>query len=326
MEWVKVQCNVLDHRKIKLIRKKPGGNTLLLFWFLLLAEAGKCGRGGALQIAEHIPYTAETLSLMLALPKRVVEQGLEVFARLEMIERDGVIRIRNWRKYQSEDKLEQRREKDRLRQQRHREKDHAVSQTASCDHPAPLSPVSHVTLSRDVTQENRTEKNRVEKTTDRVSRLLLSQTPLANISDQELVGLSQRHGLERVQLAADVAAETWRRERNDIRNPGGYLNTLCENLVVPGWYIPFAERQQRAEGVKKQQEQRLAAQIQQEVTEEAENKARDELWQNLSVGEREQFCAVAREECPAGVHASDAVVVILARMKAWETRQVSDSS
>jgi len=326
MEWVKVQCNVLDHRKIKLIRKKPGGNTLLLLWFLLLTEAGKCGRGGALQIAEHIPYTADTLSLMLALPKRVVEQGLEIFAQLEMIEQDGVIRIRNWRKYQSEDKLELRREKDRLRQQRHREKDHTVSQTASCDHPAPLPPVSHVTLSRDVTQENRTEKNRVEKTTDRVSRLLLSQTPLANISDQELVGLSQRHGLERVQLAADVAAETWRRERNEIRNPGGYLNTLCEDLVLPGWYVPFAERQQRAEEVRRRQEMQLAVQSQQQADEEIEIKARDELWQSLTVAEREQFCAMAREECPAGIQATDAVTVILAKVKAWEARQVSGCS
>jgi len=70
----------------------------------------------------------------------------------------------------------------------------------------------------------------------------------------------------------------------------------------------------------------LAVQGQQQAAEEIEIKARDELWQNLSVGEREQFCAVAREECPAGVHASDAVVVILAKLKAWEARQVSGCS
>ena len=50
----------------------------------------------------------------------------------------------------------------------------------------PVSRDSHAPLSRDVTQENRQEKNRVEKTTTNSVRLLLSQTPLANIFDQEL--------------------------------------------------------------------------------------------------------------------------------------------
>ena len=128
MEWVKVRCDLFDHRKIKLIRKGPKGDTLVLLWVMLIAEAGKCGRGGALMISENTPYTAETLSLLLTMPESVIEQGLELFARLEMIERDEVIWIRNWRKYQSEDKLEVRREKDRLRQQRHREKELEVSQ------------------------------------------------------------------------------------------------------------------------------------------------------------------------------------------------------
>ena len=58
------------------------------------------------------------------IPLPTVQLGLTIFAELEMIDRkDGAIFIRNWRKYQSEDKLEARREKDRLRQQRHREKE-----------------------------------------------------------------------------------------------------------------------------------------------------------------------------------------------------------
>ena len=37
MEWVKVMCNFLDHRKIKLIRKEPRGDTLVLLWLSLVA-------------------------------------------------------------------------------------------------------------------------------------------------------------------------------------------------------------------------------------------------------------------------------------------------
>ena len=51
MDWVKVMCNLLDHRKIKMIRKGPKGNTLVLLWLLMLTEAGKCNRGGYLMAA-----------------------------------------------------------------------------------------------------------------------------------------------------------------------------------------------------------------------------------------------------------------------------------
>ena len=331
MEWVKITCNILDHRKIKLIRKVSRGDTLVLLWLLLIAEAGKCGRGGALLVSENTPCTAETLSLLLAMPKAIVEQGLALFTQLQMIEwQEDVPCIRNWRKYQSEDKLELRREKERLRQQRHRQKEPggppSVSQPLSHPMSQPMSQQVSQQESRDVTLENRQEKNRVEKTTTDSVRLLLSQTPLANISDQELGALLQRHGAERTRLAADVAAQTWQRDRAEIRNPGGYLNRLCETLVVPDWYVPQAERQKREQAARERSEMQTAEQAARQAAEEIENKARDRLWQSLSEEERQPFCAAARRECPAGVETSPEVVVILAKLKAWEARQAGGSA
>ena len=331
MEWVKVMCNFLDHRKIKLIRKEPRGDTLVLLWLSLVAEAGKCGRGGALLVCENTPYDAKTLSLLLAMKKTTVERGLDLFARLRMIEWQGdILCIRNWRKYQSEEKLELRREKERLRQQRHRQKEPGgpppMSQPMSQVVSQPASRDSHATLSRDVTQENRQEKNRVDKTTTNSVRLLLSETPLANISDQEVGVLLQRHSAERMLLAAAVAAQTWRRDHVEIRNPGGYLNRLCETLVVPDWYVPVEERHRQEQAAKRRCEMQTAEQAARQVAEEIENKARDQLWQTLSEEERQPFCAAARRECPAGVETSEEVVVILAKLKAWEARQVSGCS
>ena len=331
MEWVKVMCNFLDHRKIKLIRKEPRGDTLVLLWLSLVAEAGKCGRGGALLVCENTPYDAKTLSLLLAMKKTTVERGLDLFARLRMIEWQGdILCIRNWRKYQSEEKLELRREKERLRQQRHRQKEPGgpppMSQPMSQVVSQPASRDSHATLSRDVTQENRQEKNRVDKTTTNSVRLLLSETPLANISDQEVGVLLQRHSEERMLLAADVAAQTWRRDHAEIRNPGGYLNRLCETLVVPEWYVPLEERHRQEQAAKRRCEMQTAEEAARKAAEEIENKARDRLWQSLSEEERLPFCAAARRECPAGVETSEEVVAILAKLKAWEARQVSGSS
>ena len=61
-------CNILDHRKIKMIRKGPEGNTLVLLWLLMLTEAGKCNRGGYLMISDSLPYTVDTLSMVMDIP------------------------------------------------------------------------------------------------------------------------------------------------------------------------------------------------------------------------------------------------------------------
>ncbi|MDW7773169.1 MAG: phage replisome organizer N-terminal domain-containing protein [Desulfobulbaceae bacterium] len=36
MNWVKIRCDILDHRKIKLLRTRPRGNELLLIWMLTI--------------------------------------------------------------------------------------------------------------------------------------------------------------------------------------------------------------------------------------------------------------------------------------------------
>ncbi len=114
-------CNILDNRKIKMIRSGPKANTLSLLWLLMRTEAGKCNRGGYLMIADNLPCTEETLNILTGIPLPTVRLGLLALAKLGMIDRkDWAIFIKNWRKYQSEVKLEARREKERLRQQRHR--------------------------------------------------------------------------------------------------------------------------------------------------------------------------------------------------------------
>lgn len=328
MDWIKIMCNLLDHRKIKMIRKGPEGNTLVLLWLLMLTEAGKCNRGGYLMVSDSLAYTGDTLSMVTDIPLPTVQLGLSIFVELDMVDQqDGVLFIKNWRKYQSEDKLEARRAKDRLRQQRHRENERNKILALP---PAHLSRDNHVRLSRDVTPENRQEQNREEQsrkeqTTDTV-RLFLQDTPLLKISDHDLRDLQQRHGIERLMQAADVAAETWRRKREDPRNPGGYLQALCTSLVVPEWYVPFAERQRRAKAMQQQQEAIASQQKAIKAQEEAVSTERDALWNGLAEEEREHFRSLALADLPVGVNAAAGVVQILAKMKAWNARQVSGGS
>ena len=323
MDWIKLMCNLLDHRKIKMIRKGPEGNTLFLLWLLMLTEAGKCNRGGYLMVSDSLAYTGDTLSMVTDIPLPTVQLGLSIFVELDMIDQqDGILFIKNWRKYQSEDKLEARRAKDRLRQERHRENERNKILTLP---PPELSRDHHVSLSRDVTPENRQEQSRKEQTTETV-RLLLQNTPLFRISDHDLQDLHKRHGIERLMQAADVAAETWRRKREDPRNPGGYLQALCTSLVTPEWYVPFAERQKRAKALHQQQEAIASQQKAIKAQEEAVSTERDALWNGLAEEEREHFRSLALADFPGGVNAAAGVVQILAKMKAWEARQVSGCS
>ena len=323
MDWVKIMCNILDHRKIKMIRKGPEGNTLVLLWLLMLAEAGKCNRGGYLMISDRLPYTGDTLSMITDIPLPTVLLGLTIFDELEMIDKqDGAIFIRNWRRYQSEDKLEERREKERLRQRRHR----AIERTKLSALPLPeeVSRDSHAPLSRDVTQENRQDKKREEKTTTNKVRLLLSETPLVKVSDQELHNLEKRHGTDRLLQAADIAAETWRRKRNDKHNPGGYLNTVCTSMVVPDWYVPWADRKKIAEDSRLREEAVTVEQAAVDAREQEKAKARDVLWNSLSAKQREEYRVKALAGLPAGMEPSKNISEILAKTLAWEEARTND--
>ncbi|MDZ4186262.1 MAG: phage replisome organizer N-terminal domain-containing protein [Desulfuromonadales bacterium] len=319
MDWIKIMCNLLDHRKIKMIRKGPEGNTMVLLWLLMLTEAGKCKRGGYLMVSDTIPYSAATLSMVTDIPLPIVQLGLAVFNDMDMIDQqDGAIFITNWRKYQSEDKLEARREKERIRQQRHRQNERDKIRALPSPSPDQVSRDSHVTMSRDVTLENRGEKNRKEKTTTDEIRPLLSGTPLSKVSDVELQGLAKRHGIERLANAADVAAETWRRSPEERHNPGGYLQSLCSSLVVPDWYVPFGERKALTESLHRRKVEVKTEEAAQKVQEEAQIVARNELWTSLSEEQHEKYRTAALAQMPKDM-APPVAVMAMAKLLAWKS-------
>lgn len=312
MDWVKIKCDILGHRKIKLLRTRPRGNELLLIWILTIAEAGKCNRGGSLMLTDTLPYTPEILSMQLRFPLAKVKHALNAYIELEMIEyRNRVMFIKNWRKYQSEDKLEAKREKDRLRQQKHR----------AIPSPDQVSRDSHADMSRDVTQENREEKNRLKTTTTDKIRLLLSATPLDKISDRELEGLAQRHGPERFEEAADIAAETWRRTPMEIQNPAGYLHSLCTSLVVPEWYIPFSERMQSAKESEHQKKIIKEEQTAQAAQEKKDSAASEAFWASLEEEQREEYLSRVLNDLPAGIQPGRTVSLLMAKLLAWTEAQ-----
>ncbi len=166
-------------------------------------------------------------------------------------------------------------------------------------------------------KEIQTKEPAIEETTTETIRPLLAGTPLDGLADRELLALARRHGQQLLQLAADVAAETWRRDRGEIGNPGGYLQSLCSSLVIPGWYEPAAERQAKAMVFR--EKKRGDLQTLQREKKEADQQARrrEDYWRSLTADERNRFLALVTSAYP-NLQLPAVAITATAKSLAWE--------
>lgn len=122
VKWIKMTTDLFNNRKIKQIRKMPEGDAIIGVWLQILCLAGELNNGGLVYFAQDIPYTDEMLATEFERPINIIRLALHTFEVFKMVYlTDDVICVSNWEKYQSTDKLEEIREKNRLRQQKYRE-------------------------------------------------------------------------------------------------------------------------------------------------------------------------------------------------------------
>ena len=123
VKWIKLSTNLFDNRKIRQIESMPDGDSLLVIWLKLLVLAGEVNDGGLVYFTSNIPYTDQLLATQFNRPISTVQMALNLFQQFGMIEIvDDLIKISNWEKYQSADKLAELREYNRLAQQKSRER------------------------------------------------------------------------------------------------------------------------------------------------------------------------------------------------------------
>ena len=122
VEWVKLNIDMFDNRKIKHIRKLPEGNNIVLIWVMLLTMAGRCNAGGMIFLTENIPYTTKMLADELGFEESIIKIALQALSELNMIcTEENFISIPGWCEYQSIEGLQKIREQTRKRVARHRE-------------------------------------------------------------------------------------------------------------------------------------------------------------------------------------------------------------
>lgn len=134
VKWIKIATDIFENDKFDAIEALPDGLMIELVWLKLLCLAGKCNCGGMLVIADEIPYTDEMLAKRFHMEIGVIQRAIEQFEKLDMIEViDSAYMVSNWSRYQSTDRLDSIREKDRerKRQKRLEEKVHGNSTDTS---------------------------------------------------------------------------------------------------------------------------------------------------------------------------------------------------
>jgi predicted phage replisome organizer len=124
IRWIKLDINILDDEKIKIIRSHPDGNSIVVLWIGLLCLAMKSQRPGIIEISNALPYTIEDISQLFNIEKKTCELGLMLFRKYRMVDilDDGAIEIINFTKHQSIAYIERKRELTRLRVEKHRAK------------------------------------------------------------------------------------------------------------------------------------------------------------------------------------------------------------
>ena len=125
VEWIKLYLKTFrESRKMSAIERMKNGDTIIVIWFKLLCLAGEINDGGAIYITPKIPFDETSLANELKKPCPVVKTAIKVFEEYDMVLKDdlGFIRIANWEKYQSTDKLAEIREQTRQRVAKCREK------------------------------------------------------------------------------------------------------------------------------------------------------------------------------------------------------------
>lgn len=123
VSWIKLSTNIFSNRKVALLLNEREGDTYFRIWIQLLTIAGQCNMKGKLIIGENNSLNVQQLSKILGKSVKKVEEILNKFIELKMINyEENCYIIKNWSKYQSADKLEEIRKNNRERQRKFREK------------------------------------------------------------------------------------------------------------------------------------------------------------------------------------------------------------
>lgn len=157
IKWIKLAVDIFDDEKILAIRDMPGGDNIIIIWLNLLCLAGKNNSDGRLFLSENLPISEKIFAKLFRVSENKIKKSFEIFEKFGMISREnGVVKIINWEKHQSIEKLDKIRENGRQRVKKYRQKN------AECNAECNVTVTSNVTPCNAI-EEEREEEGDKEK-------------------------------------------------------------------------------------------------------------------------------------------------------------------
>lgn len=224
VKWIKINIDMFDDEKIKIIQAMPEGDSLLVVWIKLITLAGKTNDGGYIYIAENMPYTEEMLSTIMNKPINTIRLALSTFLSLKMIEEDtkGIYLI-NFEKHQSLDKMEKLKEQNRIRVAKYRDK--KKQELLECNDDVTL----HVMQSNGIDID-------IDKDIDKDNNIYIpfGEYKRVKLKQKEYDKLIEEYGKEYVDFIIDRLDEYV--ESNNNKNKYKNFNLVIRKAIRENWF------------------------------------------------------------------------------------------
>ena len=223
VKWIKINIDMFDDEKIKIIQAMPEGDSLLVVWIKLITLAGKTNDGGYIYIAENMPYTEEMLSTIMNKPINTIRLALSTFLSLKMIEEDtkGIYLV-NFEKHQSLDKMEKLKEQNRIRVAKYRDK--KKQELLECNNDVTL----HVMQSNGIDID-------IDKDIDKDNNIYIpfGEYKRVKLKQKEYDKLIEEYGKEYVDFIIDRLDEYV--ESNNNKNKYKNFNLVIRKAIRENW-------------------------------------------------------------------------------------------
>ena len=224
VKWIKINIDMFDDEKIKIIQAMPEGDSLLVVWIKLITLAGKTNDGGYIYIAENMPYTEEMLATIMNKPINTIRLALSTFLSLKMIEEDtkGIYLV-NFEKHQSLDKMEKLKEQNRIRVAKYRDK--KKQELLECNDDVTL----HVMQSNGIDID-------IDKDTDKDNNIYIpfGEYKRVKLKQKEYDKLIEEYGKEYVDFIIDRLDEYV--ESNNNKNKYKNFNLVIRKAIRENWF------------------------------------------------------------------------------------------
>lgn len=231
VKWIKLNIDMFDDEKIKIIQSMPEGDAMCVIWIKLLTLAGKTNDKGYVYITDDMPYTDEMLAVIFNKPLNTVRLALDTFTKLGMIDVDSKgIYLLNFDRHQSLDKLEKIKEQTRARVQKHREKAKQIALVEDVTLHVTQCNATDKDIDKDIDIEidKEIEKKKKEKKKDNIKKEYFSNS---KVNDIFLDFIEQRKVLKAVN--SDRAINTLVNKLNTYDDNTKYK--MIENSILNSW-------------------------------------------------------------------------------------------